>query len=76
MSFARRLLALQLRSSTVISARQLSVNSPSPTMVKAKKFVYKTPFVGEPKVTDFELVEEELPAVGENGRKVNYFLVC
>lgn len=36
-------------------------------MVKAKKFLYKTPFVGEPKVTDFELVEEELAELQDNG---------
>lgn len=31
--------------------------------MKAKRFVYAKAFVGEPKVTDFELVEEELPAL-------------
>lgn len=44
-------------------------------MVKAKKFVYTTPFVGEPKVTDFELVEEELPAVGDNGKISKCFVL-
>lgn len=41
-------------------------------MVKAKKFIYKTPFVGEPKVTDFQLVEEELPGLQENGEKQTF----
>ena len=41
-------------------------------MVKAKKFLYKTPFVGEPKVSDFELVEEELPELKENGKQTNH----
>lgn len=41
-------------------------------MVKAKKFIYKTPFVGEPKVTDFQLIEEELPALEENGEYLLY----
>ena len=40
-------------------------------MVKAKKFLYKTPFVGEPKVSDFELVEEQLPELKENGKPTN-----
>lgn len=39
-------------------------------MVKAKKFIYKTPFVGEPKVTDFQLLEEELPELKQNGKLV------
>ena len=39
-----------------------------PIMVKAKKFLYVTPFKGEPKVTDFQLVEEELPELKENGK--------
>lgn len=52
-----------------LSKRSFSVNSAASfAMVKAKKFVYKTPFVGEPKVTDFQLVEEELPELKENGK--------
>lgn len=52
-----------------LSKRSFSVNSSvSLAMVKAKKFVYATPFVGEPKVTDFQLVEEELPELQENGK--------
>lgn len=39
-------------------------------MVKAQKFVYKQPFVGEPKVTDFQLVEEELPELKDNGELI------
>lgn len=51
-----------------ISKRQFSVNSStSYAMVKAKKFLYTTPFVGEPKVTDFQLVEEDLPELNQNG---------
>lgn len=37
-------------------------------MVNSRKFIYKTPFVGEPKESDFELVEEELPELKENGK--------
>jgi len=33
------------------------------TMVKTKKFIYAKAFEGEPKETDFKLVEEELPAL-------------
>ena len=39
------------------------------TMVKAKKFVYAHPFEGEPKISDFQLVEEELPALQNNGER-------
>lgn len=44
-------------------------HSSSDTMVKAKKFLYAKRFVGEPKPSDFELVEEELPALKENGEQ-------
>lgn len=37
-------------------------------MVKAKKIIYKTPFQGEPKLSDFELVEEDLPDISDNGK--------
>lgn len=37
------------------------------TMAKAKKFIYASRFVGEPKLTDFRLEEEELPALKPNG---------
>ncbi len=37
------------------------------TMVKTKKFIYAKAFVGEPKETDFKLVEEELPALKDGG---------
>lgn len=50
---------------TPVSSRNFSVNTA--VMVKAKKFIYKTPFVGEPKVSDFELVDEDLPELKENG---------
>jgi prostaglandin reductase 1 len=32
-------------------------------MVKAKVFIYASQFQGEPKSTDIELIEEDLPAV-------------
>lgn len=32
-------------------------------MVKAKVFIYANKFEGEPKPTDFELIEEDLPAI-------------
>ena len=35
-------------------------------MVKGRRWVLKQHFVGEPKPEDFELVEEELPALQEN----------
>lgn len=37
-------------------------------MVVAKKYVYAEKFVGEPKLSDFKLVEEELPPLKENGK--------
>lgn len=37
------------------------------TMVKTKKFIYAKAFDGEPKETDFKLVEEELPALKDGG---------
>lgn len=37
------------------------------TMVKTKKFIYAKAFEGEPKETDFKLVEEELPALKDGG---------
>lgn len=40
-------------------------------MVKAKKFIYENRFVGEPKLTDFKLEEEELPALKQNGTQEN-----
>lgn len=36
-------------------------------MVKAKKWIIAKAFQGEPKVTDFKLVEEELPALKDGG---------
>lgn len=35
--------------------------------VTAKKFVYAKRFDGEPKLTDFDLVEEKLPALKDGG---------
>lgn len=37
------------------------------TMVKTKKFIYAKAFEGEPKETDFKLVEEELPPLQDGG---------
>ena len=37
------------------------------TMVKAKKVVYAKAFVGEPKLTDFELLVEDLPDIKDGG---------
>lgn len=36
-------------------------------VVTAKKYVFAEKFVGEPKPTDFKLIEEELPSLKENG---------
>lgn len=33
--------------------------------VRAKKFVYASPFIGEPNLSDMQLVEEDLPPVIE-----------
>ncbi len=35
--------------------------------MKARKFILAKHFVGLPKLDDFELVEEELPPIAENG---------
>lgn len=37
-------------------------------MVKAQKFIYSKRFVGEPKLTDFSLEEEELPDLNDGGK--------
>lgn len=37
-------------------------------MVLSRKYVVQTPFVGEPKKSNFKIVEEDLPAVEENGK--------
>lgn len=39
----------------------------SSVAMKAKKFIYATPYQGEPKQSNFQLVEEELPSLKENG---------
>lgn len=46
-------------------------------MVIAKKFVYVKEFEGEPKLTNFQLVEEELPELknGEFLAKAEYLSV-
>lgn len=36
-------------------------------MVKARKFIQAQKFVGEPKLTDFELQDEELAALNDGG---------
>lgn len=40
----------------------------------AKKFVLVKPFEGLPKLTDFQIVEETLPAELQNGGTVIYIL--
>lgn len=43
-------------------------------MVKAKTWVVAKLFEGEPKLSDFKLVEEELPALKEGGENyLRYF---
>lgn len=37
-------------------------------MVIAKKFVYVSKFVGEPKLSDFKLEEEQLPDLKDDGK--------
>lgn len=37
-------------------------------MVKAQKFIYARRFEGEPKPSDFDLQEEELPPVKDGGK--------
>lgn len=50
---------------------QLSVN-----MVKTKKFILENHFVGEPKESDFQLVEEDLPALKDRGNfSVQYVVI-
>ena len=41
-------------------------------MVKAKKFVMVEKFSGIPKVSDFEIVEEELGELEDGGKKYLY----
>lgn len=43
-------------------------------MVRAKKFIFAKRFKGLPKVTDFRLEEETLPAL-KNGGLFSYFLI-
>jgi hypothetical protein len=43
-------------------------------MVKARKFVLQHLFHGEPKPTDFKLVEEELPPLQDGG--IRYVMFC
>lgn len=45
------------------------------TMVKTKKFIYAKRFNGEPKETDFQLVEEELPPLKDGGRSLCFCVV-
>lgn len=37
------------------------------TMVQAKKFIFAKRFEGLPKITDFRLEEETLPALNDGG---------
>lgn len=44
-------------------------------MTLAKKYIYAERFVGEPKLSDFKLVEEELSPLKDNGEiKKNFYL--
>lgn len=36
-------------------------------MDKAKKFILKKPFNGEPRENDFTVISEELPPLGDDG---------
>lgn len=66
--------SLKLLSSTSVYHRKTvpvfnrNFHLSSAIMVKAKKFVYVKRFEGEPKLTDFELVEEDLPALQNGGK--------
>lgn len=42
-------------------------------MVLAKKYIVLNPFVGEPKTSDFQIVEEQLPSLKENGKSLTFF---
>lgn len=44
-------------------------------MVKAQKFIYAKEFDGEPKLTDFELQDEELPDINDGGKYAFDFVV-
>lgn len=48
--------------------RANNFSSSKRTLVKAKVFIYDKPFDGPAKVTDFKLVEEELPALNNGGK--------
>ena len=57
-----------LKSFAVSVGRSLSVRQySSSTMVGAKKFMNVSRFSGEPKLTDFKLEEEQLPALKDGG---------
>lgn len=43
-------------------------------MVKAKKFIYSKPFIGLPKISDFQLEEETLPELQNGGSYLCLFL--
>jgi hypothetical protein len=40
-------------------------------MVLAKKYIVVSPFVGEPDESNFDIVQEELPPLKENGETLN-----
>lgn len=50
----------------VFYRRQIHVSAL--TMVQAKKFIYTKRFDGLPKLTDFRLEEETLPALSDGGK--------
>lgn len=44
-------------------------------MVQAKKFIYAKRYEGEPKVTDFKFVEEDLPPLKDGGKHKFFVIV-
>lgn len=44
-------------------------------MVKARKFICTTVFDGEPKQSDFELQNEELPQLNDGGKSLIIFVI-
>lgn len=43
--------------------------------VRAKKFIYASAFKGEPKLSDFQLVEEDLPALKDGEVQIEALFV-
>ena len=45
-------------------------------MVKAKKFTLVKHFEGEPKQSNFKLVDEDLPEIKEDGKFLYFKRIC